>query len=90
MEWTSYESVRATPTSVDLFLVDRGVKERAGEIQERYVFLASLYEVMEGNGVVISDDTRTAANMIFKVRRHISNDASQFVTRHGKKNIKTY
>lgn len=36
-------------------------------MQERYTFLASLYEVMEGNGVAISDDTRTAANMIVKV-----------------------
>lgn len=45
----------------------RGAKERAGEMQERYTFLASLYEVMEGNGVAISDDTRTAANMIVKV-----------------------
>lgn len=35
-------------------------------MQERYVFLASLYEVMEGNGVAISDDTRTAASMICK------------------------
>lgn len=49
-------------------LEDRGVKDRASEMQERYVFLASLYEVMEGNGVAISDDTRTAATMIFKVR----------------------
>lgn len=47
---------------------DRGAKERAGEMQERYTFLASLYEVMEGNGVVIGDDTRTAANMIVKVK----------------------
>lgn len=36
-------------------------------MQERYTFLASLYEVMEGNGVTITDDTRTAANMIVKV-----------------------
>lgn len=50
-----------------LFAPRRGAKERAGEMQERYTFLASLYEVMEGNGVVIGDDTRTAANLIVKV-----------------------
>lgn len=37
-------------------------------MQERYTFLAALYEVMEGSGVVIGDDTRTAANMIVKVQ----------------------
>lgn len=51
-------------------LGDRGVKERAGDMQERYIFLASLYEIMEGNGVAISEDTRTAANMIAKVPRN--------------------
>lgn len=50
------------------FIVGRGAKDRAGEMQERYTFLASLYEVMEGNGVAIGDDTRTAANMITKVQ----------------------
>lgn len=45
----------------------RGAKERAREMQERYAFLSSLYEMMEGNGVVVEDDTRTAANMIAKV-----------------------
>ncbi|CAM9656208.1 unnamed protein product [Ascophyllum nodosum] len=49
----------------------RGAKERAGEMQERYTFVASLYEVMKGNGVVIGDDTRTAANMIVKVREQL-------------------
>ena len=38
-------------------------------MQERYTFLSSLYEVMEGNGVAIGDETRTAANMIVKVQR---------------------
>ncbi len=51
------------------FVLARGAKERAGEMQERYTFLASLYEVMEGNGVAITDDTRTAANMIVKVSK---------------------
>lgn len=50
------------------YLDDRGVKERTEEMQERYIFLASLYEMMEGNGVAINDDTRTAAKMILKVR----------------------
>ncbi|CAM9257500.1 unnamed protein product [Scytosiphon promiscuus] len=49
----------------------RGAKERAAETQERYTFLASLYEVMEGNGVAITDDTRTAANMIAKLRKQL-------------------
>lgn len=44
-------------------------------MQERYTFLASLYEVMEGNGVVIGDDTRTAANMIVKVKYQLLSEA---------------
>ncbi|CAM9774564.1 unnamed protein product, partial [Ectocarpus sp. 12 AP-2014] len=55
----------------NLILQYRGAKERAGEMQERYTFLASLYEVMEGNGVTITDDTRTAANMIVKLRKQL-------------------
>lgn len=37
-------------------------------MQERYVFLASMYEIMEGSGVAINDDMRTAASMIVKVK----------------------
>lgn len=53
-------------------------------MQERYTFLASLYEVMEGNGVAISDDTRTAANMIVKVLdvTPISLDRSRVLVGH--------
>ena len=61
---------------------DRGAKERAGEMQERYTFLASLYEVMEGNGVVIGDDTRTAANMIVKVQYQLPSETLFYIIAH--------
>ncbi|CAM9719852.1 unnamed protein product, partial [Ectocarpus sp. 8 AP-2014] len=62
---------RSVEDFANLILQYRGAKERAGEMQERYSFLASLYEVMEGNGVTITDDTRTAANMIVKLRKQL-------------------
>ncbi|CAM9285898.1 unnamed protein product [Ectocarpus sp. 6 AP-2014] len=62
---------RSVEDFANLILHYRGAKERAGEMQERYTFLASLYEVMEGNGVTITDDTRTAANMIVKLRKQL-------------------
>eukprot|EP00903_Cladosiphon_okamuranus_P017642 g16249.t1 len=62
---------RSVEDFANLIVQYRGAKERAGEMQERYTFLSSLYEVMEGNGVAISDDTRTAANMIVKLRKQL-------------------
>lgn len=48
-------------------------------MQERYTFLASLYEVMEGSGVVIGDDTRTAANMIVKVQYQLLSETLTYI-----------
>lgn len=72
-----------------LVSTDRGAKERAGEMQERYTFLASLYEVMEGNGVVIGDDTRTAANVIVKVQYQPPSDVLFYIVPSAYKDTRT-
>eukprot|EP00904_Undaria_pinnatifida_P005405 jgi/Undpi1/1995/HiC_scaffold_12.g05382.m1 len=66
----------------------RGAKERAGDMQERYTFLSSLYEVMEGNGVAIGDETRTAANMIVKIRKQLQAKMEIVETTYGEEHQK--